>query len=61
MDHDFQSEVLQRLTSIETKLNNGINEKLKDQETRLRFLEKSIYIAIGGLALLQIALKYFIR
>lgn len=61
MDNEFQVEVLQRLTSIETKLNNGINEKLKDQETRLRFLEKSIYIAIGGLALLQIALKYFIR
>lgn len=61
MDNEFQSEVLQRLTSIETKLNNGINDKLKDQETRLRFLERGFYIAMGGLALLQVALKYLVK
>lgn len=61
MDNEFQSEVLQRLTSIETKLNNGISEKQKDHEQRLRFLERGFFVAMGALALLQVALKYLFK
>ena len=58
---DFESQVLQRLTSIETKIGNGITSTQKDHERRIRFLEKGFYIALGGLALLQIMIKVFIK
>ena len=54
---NFEQEVLQRLTCIETKLENGIILKQSDHEKRIRFLEKGFYVALGGLALLQIILK----
>ena len=62
---DFESEVLQRLTVIETKLSNGLTKKLDDHETRVRELEKGFWKAIGALALLQAlgvaAIKFFFR
>lgn len=57
----FEAEVLQRLTAIETKLGNGINKKQDDHEKRIRFLERGLYAAIGGLALLQVFLKIVFR
>jgi len=56
---EFQQEVLQRLTAIETKLSNGISKKQDDHEHRLRFLERGFYIAFGGLAVLQLALRFY--
>ena len=53
----FENKVLQRLTEIETKLNNGVIKSQADHERRIRFLEKGIYIAFGALFILQIALK----
>ena len=53
----FEKEVVERLTNIEAKLNNGIVRNQQDHEKRIRFLERGFYVAIGGLALLQIVLK----
>lgn len=50
---EFQSEVLQRLTAIETKLSNGITAKQKDHEERLRDLETYKWKLVGALTLLQ--------
>ena len=58
---DFEKEVLERLTRIETQINNGITSKIGDHEKRVRFLERALWIAIGGLGLLQIGLSYFIK
>lgn len=57
MEKTFEVEVIERLAKIETKLSNGMVKKQDDHERRIRFLEKGLYIAIGGLALLQIILK----
>jgi hypothetical protein len=61
MEASFENEVLQRLTSIETKLNNGISARQNDHEKRIRFLERGLYIAIGALGLLQIGLSVLIK
>lgn len=50
----FESEVLQRLTAIESKLSNGITKTQQDHEERLRVLEKGFWKAMGALALLQV-------
>ena len=55
---EFEREVLQRLTCIETKLNNGVMKKQGDHEKRIRFLEKGFYVAFGALFILQIALRF---
>lgn len=51
---DFESEVLQRLSVIETKLSNGFVKTLDDHENRVRFLEKGFWKAIGALLVLEI-------
>lgn len=58
---EFQQEVLDRLARIETKINNGITDKLGDHERRMRFLERGFYVAIGGFGLLQIVLSYLAK
>lgn len=58
---EFEQEVLQRLTRIETRLNNGINKVQDDHEKRIRFLEKGFWVAIGSIALLEIILKFFFK
>lgn len=62
---NFESEVLQRLTTIEAKLSNGITKNQEDHEQRLRVLEKWFWKAMGALALLQVlglaAIKLFLR
>lgn len=40
MEDNFRIEILQRLTRIETKLENGILEIQKDHEERLRKIEE---------------------
>ena len=55
--NDFQNDVLQRLTIIETKLSNGIITKQYDLEKRIRFLERGLYVAFGVIAALQIAVR----
>lgn len=55
---DFNTDVITRLTRIETTINNGITSKLIDHEKRVRFLEKGFYIAVGALGLLQIILSF---
>ena len=54
---NFENLILQRLSCIETKIDNGIIKKQGDHEKRIRFLEKGIYAAFGVLAMLQIILK----
>ncbi len=61
MEVEFEKEVVERLIRIETQINNGITGKICDHEKRVRFLERGLYIAIGGLGLLQILLSYFIK
>lgn len=62
---NFEQQVLQRLTAIETKLSNGITAKQSDHEMRLRVLEQGFWKAMGALALLQIlglaAIKIFFK
>lgn len=62
---NFEREVLQRLTTIETKLGNGITRTQQDHEERIRFLEKGFWKAVGALALLQVlgiaAIKLFFK
>ena len=60
-DREFRESVIKDLEYIKAKLNNGISAKQDDHEKRLRFLEKGLYVAIGGLGLLQVFLKFFIR
>lgn len=50
-----ESEILQRLTRIETKLDSKI-EKLADHEKRIRFLERYAFILLGifGIAVIII-------
>lgn len=55
---NFEKDVIQRLTRIETQINNGMVKKQDDHEKRIRFLERGFYIAFGGLAILQIALTF---
>ena len=54
MEDNFESEVLQRLTAIETQLSDGLIKKLDDHETRVRELEKGFWKAMGALAILQV-------
>ena len=58
---EFQSEVLQRLTAIETKIDNGITKRLEDHERRVRFLEKGLYLAFGGLVVIQVLIKLIFK
>lgn len=60
-DQEFRESVIKDLSWIKAKLNNGITSRQEDHEKRIRFLERGFYVAMGGLALLQIALKYFIK
>jgi len=51
-----ESEILQRLTRIETKL-----DVLGDHEKRIRFLERYAFILIGILSLVTIVVETFIK
>ena len=51
----FQNEVIATLSRLETKM-NGVCKKQDDHEKRIRFLEKSIWIAIGVLIVADILL-----
>lgn len=55
-DQEFRESVITDLTWIKAKLNNGITSKQIDHEKRIRYLEKGFYIAVGGLAVLQVVL-----
>jgi hypothetical protein len=65
METNFESEVLQRLTIIETKLSNGLTRTIQDHEDRVRILEKGFLKALGALAFLEViglfAIKFFFR
>ncbi len=56
-DIDFEKAVIERLTRIETKLNNGINKVQEDHEKRIRFLERGLWIAVGVFTLAQIIIN----
>lgn len=56
---EFEQEVLDRLARIETRINNGITDKIQDHEKRVRFLERALWVAMGGFGLLQIAISFF--
>lgn len=49
---DQESEILQRLTRIETKL-----DVLSDHEKRIRFLERYAFILVGIFGLIAVAIK----
>ena len=62
---NFEKETIQRLTRIETKIDNGISAKLielderhNDSEKRLRFLEKGYFIGFGVLVLAEVLLRF---
>jgi uncharacterized FAD-dependent dehydrogenase len=40
---------------------NGLIGEQKDHEKRIRFLERAIWIGVGGLGILQIVLTFFVR
>lgn len=58
---NFQSEVLQRLTRIESRLNNGLSKTQEDHEKRIRILERGFWIAIGSLMLIEIIFRVFLK
>lgn len=58
MEETIEQEILQRLTSIETKIDNGIISKLEDHEKRVRFLERGYFVAFGVLVVLQVFLRF---
>lgn len=58
---NFQSEVLQRLTRIESRLNNGLTKTQEDHEKRIRILERGFWIAIGSLMLIEIIFRVFLK
>ncbi|MGB9590403.1 MAG: hypothetical protein ACP5QG_08985 [candidate division WOR-3 bacterium] len=58
MSRDEITEILERLARIEARLTNGLCRDLEDHEHRIRWLERSIWIALGALAILQIILKF---
>lgn len=41
------------------EMKDGNRVTLQDHENRLRFIERYMWIAIGGLGILEIALNYF--
>ena len=57
----FQTQVLDRLARIETKLNNGIVKKQDDHEKRIRYLERSLWIGVGVILAAQVAIGLFIK
>ena len=60
-DQEFRESVITDLAYIKAKLNNGISKKQEDHESRIRFLEKGLWLAIGGFSLLEIILKLVIK
>ena len=58
---EFQIDVIQRLSTIEAKLSNGITKKQDDHEKRLRFLERGLYIAVGVFTVIQIILNLIMK
>ena len=62
---NFEKETIQRLTRIETKIDNGISAKLvelearhNDSEKRLRFLEKGYFVGFGILVVAEVLLRF---
>ena len=65
---DFEADVLSRLVRIETKIDNGIStkikentEEIKDLKKRTSFLERGLWVAIGVVAVLQLMLKFLFK
>lgn len=54
---EFQEDVLQRLTRIETKM-TSVCSRSKDHEKRIRFLEKGYFIAVGVLIVANIVIGF---
>lgn len=54
MEHE--SEILQRLTRIETKLDSHIG-RIDDHEKRIRFLERYAFMLVGVFGLIAIGIK----
>ena len=54
---EFQEDVLQRLTRIETKMTN-VCSRSEDHEKRIRFLEKGYFIAVGVLIVANIVIGF---
>lgn len=55
---DNESEILQRLTRIETKLDSKI-EKLADHEKRIRFLERYAFMLLGVFGLIMLIIQSY--
>lgn len=60
-DEQFKTDVVVRLTRIESKLNNGITEKQSDHEKRIRYLERGLYLGLGGLLVIQVLINIIIK
>ena len=58
MSHDEIIEILERLTRIEARIENGLYEDVGDHERRIRTLERFMWTAFGILAALQVILKF---
>ena len=58
---EFEQEVLQRLSVIETRLSNGITKRQDDHEHRLRFLEKGYYIGLGILLVISTTVQIILK
>lgn len=63
-DHDLLINITNKINNFvdifaEQKKEHGV--KFKDHEDRIRILERSIWVGIGGLFVLQIFLKFIIK
>ncbi len=53
MGRDVITEIIERLTRIEAKLEDGLLEKVDENTRRIRNLERFWWIALGVLSTLQ--------
>lgn len=60
-DHDLLVTMHEQIKGIKNDikdLKDGTSTKLTDHENRIRALEKWVWIAIGGLAVMQLVLRF---
>ena len=61
-DHDLLIELRTEMRGIKDeirKLNDGNTERIEDHENRIRSIEKWVWLAIGGLAVIQVVVSIY--
>ncbi len=60
MSNQDISDIKESLARIETHIPALISAK-EDHETRIRFLEKYAYLALGAIVIVQLGVEYILR